>query len=351
MSRAFGEIIRRNERAPRRVEKLSSSLPLHAYPLHYYFNIMSLVVKERPFKIIGELMNNSFARARRAWEKRDLEGYRHLARLQTDLGTDYMTLNLGGTHKLKVQDEEMLAFLPDLVPAIQEVTSVPISFDYPGASFHKEAFKHWDFDKSPGPILNSVAASRPDLNEMLELIAQYDTNVIVMASEKFTDQGGAPCLSAQEKYETCKKFVEILRTKTGRKNDQIIVDPGLAPVGADISGLINMSLDTMRLIRRDPDLEGLHIIVGLTNFSFGSPKGLRIQLEKAYLTLALEAGLDFVLGNPEKDLETLEPGNPILEGLRKTLEAGRPKGGESLEDAGYRQTEEIMKVFSQEQKT
>ena len=40
----------------------------------------------RPLHIIGELMNNSFARARKAFIARDPRGYQHLAKLQADAG-------------------------------------------------------------------------------------------------------------------------------------------------------------------------------------------------------------------------------------------------------------------------
>ena len=35
--------------------------------------------RPRPFKLIGELMNHSFARARRAWANRDVAAYQKLA--------------------------------------------------------------------------------------------------------------------------------------------------------------------------------------------------------------------------------------------------------------------------------
>jgi 5-methyltetrahydrofolate--homocysteine methyltransferase len=85
--------------------------------------------------------------------------------------------------------------------------------------------------------------------------------------------------------------------------------------------------------------------VGLTNFSFGTPKAIREGLESAYLTLAVEAGLDFVLGNPEKRLQTLAPDDRYVRVLSEALEAGRPGEGESQEDAGFRQAEKIMELF------
>jgi 5-methyltetrahydrofolate--homocysteine methyltransferase len=106
-----------------------------------------------------------------------------------------------------------------------------------------------------------------------------------------------------------------------------------------------MGLDAMRLIRSDQDLDGIHISVGLTNFSFGTPKEIREGLESAYLTLAVRAGLDFVLGNPEKDLRTLESDDRYVQVLSEALETGRPTEGETQEDAGFRQAEKIMELF------
>ena len=302
-------------------------------------------MKTRPYKIIGELMNNSFARARKAWETRDLDAYQKLARIQTDLGADFMTLNVDGTQRVQVKMEEMLEFLPSLIKAIQEVTPVPLSFDNPAVVYHQVALQHYDRSISGAPILNSVAASRHDLDEMIALAKEYDTLVIVMASEKFVDGGGAQCVTAQEVYETAKRFTGMLVERAGRSTDQIIIDPGLAPVSADTYGLVNLSLDGMQLISEDPDMKGVHLSVGLTNFSFGTPPKIRTPLENAYITLAMERGLDFVLGNPEKDLKVLDAADPALATVKKALAAGRPVNGESQEDAGFRQAECIMELF------
>ena len=300
----------------------------------------------RPFKLIGELINNSFARAARAFEARDVVGFQKLAKLQADLGADYLTLNIDGTQSMRVQPQEMFDFLPDVIPAIQEVTSVPIAFDNPSVEFHKRCLKIYDRKKSGRPILNSVAASRTHLDEMLELVAEYDTMVIGMASEKFVEGGGAQCLSADDVYGATQELVAMLRTKANRTNDQIVIDPGLAPVGADTYGLVNMGLDAMKLIRGNPDLAGVHMSVGLTNFSFGMPKPMREEVESAYLTLAVQAGLDFVLGNPEKNLHLLPPDDRHVLGIAKALEAGRPTEGETQEEAGFRQAATIIEMFN-----
>ena len=84
--------------------------------------------------------------------------------------------------------------------------------------------------------------------------------------------GGAQCLSADDVYGATQQLVDMLRDKANRTNDQIIIDPGLAPVGADTYGLVNMGLDAMRRFAQCRTLPGVHLSVGLTNFSFGMPQ-------------------------------------------------------------------------------
>src|SRR5690348_11812981 len=103
---------------------------------------------DKKLHIIGELMNNSYARARKAFTERNPQGYQELARLQSQLGARYLTLNLDGTQQIQVKRKEMLDFLPDVILAIQEVTSTPIAFDNPSVEYHKVALKHYDRKKS-----------------------------------------------------------------------------------------------------------------------------------------------------------------------------------------------------------
>lgn len=299
---------------------------------------------KKKLHIVGELMNNSYARARKAFTARDPEGYAQLARLQADLGADYLTLNIDGTQRIQVRSQEMLNFLPDVIPAIQEATSTPIAFDNPSVDYHKIALKHYDPKKSGPPILNSLAASRERLDEMVELVKHYDTLAVVMASEMFVPGGTAQCLDPQDTYRAARHFVELLVTKAARRNDQIIIDTGLAPVGADTYGLVNIGLDAMRLISADPDLKGVHMIVGLSNFAWGTPKEIREDLEKAYLTLGMDAGLDYALANPEKSPAPLPHGHPMVAKLREALEQGRRGEGESAEMCGFRQAEAILNI-------
>jgi 5-methyltetrahydrofolate--homocysteine methyltransferase len=301
-------------------------------------------MNNKKLHIIGDLINNAYGRARNAFSARNVAGYQHLAQLQAKLGVDFLDLNIDATRLVQVKLADMLSFLPEVIPAIQEATSLPLCIDNPSVEYHKVALQHYDRSKGGAPILNSLAASRERLEEMIELVAEYDTLVVVMASEQFAGDGTAQCLNPIDVHAAARHFVELLANKAGRTNDQIIIDPGLAPVGADTYGLVNIGLDAMRLIRQDPDLSGVHITVGLSNFAWGTPKYIREDLERAYLTLATEAGLDFAIANPEKSPMPLPADHKIVQQLRQALEQGRVGEDESQETAGFRQAEAVMEI-------
>ena len=296
--------------------------------------------------IIGDLINSAYGRARTAFQSRSLEGYQALARSQAAQGCAWLDVNLDGTQHIQVRPREMLDFLPDLVPALQEASPLPLCIDNPSVDYHRVALEHYDRSRPGRPIVNSVAASRERLDEMIELVKAYDTSVIVMASERFVNGGTAQCLDPHDVHAAAKHFVELLAVKAGRSNDQVFVDPGLAPVGADTYGLVNIGLDAMRLIRADPDLAGVHFTVGLSNFAWGTPKHIRHRLERAYLTLASEAGLDHAIANPEHDPTPLPHGDETVRRLTYALEQGRTAAGEDRETAGFRQAEAVMGIWA-----
>lgn len=302
---------------------------------------------EKP-TVIGELMNNSYARARSAWQERNLDGYRFLARRQTELGASFLTLNVDGTQQLSVTLAEMLEFLPKVIPAIQEVTRVPLSFDNPDLAFHVEAMKHFDPAKACGrPILNSLSVTRHDIEGMIGLAAEYGMNVIIMASECLRPDGShGAAETPSDIVRTTRHFAELLHQQAGITNDRIIVDPGLCPVASDTNGGVNLCLDAIRALRADPDLAGIHISFGLSNFAIGAPKALRIPLERAFLRIAMNAGLDFALANPEKNTTPMQPFDPLVVVLERILGEGRPQPDESAEDAGYRQLDALMELWS-----
>ena len=299
--------------------------------------------------VIGDLINNAYGRARKAFAARSLEGYQALARGQTALGCEWLDVNIDGTQLIQVKPAEMLAFLPDLIPALQEVSPLPLCIDNPSVAYQRVALEHYDRRRAGErpPIVNSIAASRDRLEEMIELVQAYDAMVIVVVSERFVERGTSQCFSPEDVYASARHFVERLGVEAGRRPDQILLDPGLAPVGADTYGLVNMGLDAMKLIRADRDLAGVHISVGLSNFAWGTPKEIRGDLEKAYLRIATDAGLDFSIANPESGTTPLPPDHVTVRRLQHALAQGRAAPGEDRETAGFRQAEAVMAIWQE----
>ena len=128
----------------------------------------------------------------------------------------------------------------------------------------------------------------------------------------------------------------------GIGHDRIIVDPGLAPIASDTSGLINLCLDSIAALRSDKSLEGIHISVGLSNFALGAPKSMQVPLERAFLCLAMEAGMDFALSNPEKNTVPLPRDAKLVHDLDRVLDEGRIRPGESAEDRSEEHTSELQ---------
>ncbi|MFA6175207.1 MAG: dihydropteroate synthase, partial [Phycisphaerae bacterium] len=204
--------------------------------------------------------------------------------------------------------------------------------------------------KSNGrPILNSISVSRNNIQEMVQVAGEHDMNVIVMASECLMPDGShGSARSVDDIVRTTLHFVSMLHKQAGITNDRIIIDPGLAPITSDTSGLVNLCLDSIQAIRSEKQLEGVHISVGLSNFAIGAPKTIQIPLERAFLSLAMEAGMNFALSNPEKNTIPMARDEKLVLDLIRILEQGRIQPGETQEDAGFRQLDALMELWTDE---
>lgn len=252
-------------------------------------------------RVIGDLLNHAFARARRAWTRQDLSLYGELASHQVELGAEYLNLNLGGTPQFPLDPAEILRRLPQIISALQEATPAPLAFDSANLEFQRLALKHYDRARSPSPIVNSLAASRTDLDGWFELIEHYRPKVIIMLADRSIDATGPNRYSTPgEALETCRQLVLKLR-QLGLEADDIFFDPGLGVHGHDPDGLILRCLKLLKLIQQTPELTGTHRSVGLSNLVACTPVGERAAISRAFIARAAPLGLDWVLANPEQD--------------------------------------------------
>lgn len=265
-------------------------------------------------KIIGESINDSVPSTHELYENNDIAGIRELARFQDEKGAVYIDVNVGG---------RSADFLAEIVKEVQSVTRKPLSIDTPDIQLAETALKVYD-DSVGMPLLNSISPLR---TEMFELYKIKPFRPILLISEQIQDGKPGACHTSEETYAAARFLAEEAR-KAGIANNDLIFDPGIAPIGTDAEGNLLRLLDAMKMLHNDTDLAGFHASVGLSNFTVmlppkrkdGSP--VKSALESAFLTWAMPLGLDFVIGSVKRNYEELPEEHPAMQCIADCLKGG-----------------------------
>lgn len=269
-------------------------------------------------RIIGESINDSVPSTHKLFEADDIDGLLALAKLQDEKGASYIDVNVGPRSP---------EFMAEMVKKVQSVTAKPLSVDTPDFATAKAGLEAYDIDRAGGakPVLNSISALRP---EMFELYAVQPFCPILLISEQMVDGQSGPCHTAEQTHQAAKSLIAIAR-QSGREiaNDDVIFDPGIAPVGSDSEGNLKRLVAAMELIHADTDLAGVHTSVGLSNFTVMLPPkradGSRVKgpLESAFITKTMPLGLDTIIGSVKRKYEILTPDHPAMVCLEDVLKA------------------------------
>jgi cobalamin-dependent methionine synthase I len=258
------------------------------------------------------------ATTKKLFDENDLAGLLELARSQDERGAAWIDVNIGPREP---------AFMADLVRRIQSVTAKPLSIDTPDPAIAEAGLRAYDPERTGGrrPLLNSISPLRLQMFDLFKVRAFIP---ILMSSER--SEPGAGCgranRTAEETRQTAGTLLEEARRRIPDfRNDQAIVDPGIAPVGGDCEGQLKRVLETLALIRDDPFFAGVHMSVGLSNFTVMLPSKTKAgapvkgPLESAFLTLAMPRGLDMIIGSTVRKYEILAAGHPALACLEDIL--------------------------------
>ena len=268
--------------------------------------------------IIGESINDSVPSTREMFDAGDVDGILRLATFQDEKGAGYIDVNVGPRSP---------EFMADMVKRIQQATSKPLSIDTPDPEIAKAGLEAYDPDRAGGnkPLLNSISPLRA---EMLELAAVQPFKPILLVSEHVEGGRSRPCRTADETYEAAGFLLRAARQcPEPLTNDDCILDPGIAPIASDSEGNLKRLVAAMEMIHQDPDFAGVHMSVGLSNFTVmlpskradGSP--LKGPLESAFLTKAMPLGLDMVIGSVKRNYRLLDPDHPAAACLEDVLKA------------------------------
>jgi cobalamin-dependent methionine synthase I len=269
--------------------------------------------------IIGETMNDSVPKVRMLFEKEDFNGLVKIAKVQGQMGAAYIDVNIGQ------REPELMA---RLVKDLQDHVTIPLSIDSPDPEIIRAGLEAYSPVKAQGkrPLINSIAETRV---EMFDLFSVQPFKAMLIVSERKELGRPEKNRTGEDVLNTAKRLAERARNAPYRmSNDDLIIDPGIAPVGADTEGVTKMALDGIRLISQDPDFKGVHFSVGLSNFSAmlppkkssGTP--IKVALENAFLTLAVPLGLDHIIGNVAKEYRLLDATDPAYQALVEAIELG-----------------------------
>jgi len=211
-----------------------------------------------------------------------------------------------------------------IVEKVQEVVDLPISIDSPDFELQKAGLSVYDINKAKGikPIVNSISELRMGIFELNKI---QPFCPILIASERSENEFSCPNKSANEIKETAERLIFRARKERNILNDEIIVDPGMGPIGADVEGTTRTILEGMDLISQVDDFKGIHFSVGLSNFTQMLPSKttsgelVKTPLESAFLTLAMPLGLDYIIGSSKKKYKILKKSHIALNSLNEFI--------------------------------
>lgn len=240
---------------------------------------------------IGEKINGTRKAIQEAILNRDADFIKKTALDQANAGADYLDVN-AGTDPSREQ-EDMLW----LLEVVQSVTDTPICIDSSTPEVIKEAIHV----VNKTPMINSINGDPARLKSFIPFIRERDCDVIALALDE--SQSGMPKTVA-ERMAVLERIFEATRA-AGIADDKVYVDPLIMAVATDQqAGLI--AFESIRAIRQA--YPQAHITGGLSNISFGMPN--RALVNRTFLTLAVAAGMDSAVVNPEN--------SALIESLKAT---------------------------------
>ena len=227
--------------------------------------------------IIGEKINGTRKAVAAAIREKDGEFIQDLAITQADGGSTYLDVNAGTVPEREPED------MVWLVNTIQDVCDLPLCLD----SANPAALKAGLETVKTLPMINSVSGEQARIDGVLPLALAHGTDLILLA----LDDKGIP-ETVGGRMEIVRKLVH-LALDGGLTQEKLHIDPLVTAISTGTGNAI-LTFETIRSIRKEfPDV---HITGGASNISFGMP--LRPMINRYFMALAIEAGLDSAIVNP-----------------------------------------------------
>ena len=195
---------------------------------------------------------------------------------QAEAGAQVLDVNAG----LPGIDEA--ATLEQLVKDLQAVTDLPLQLD----SSNPEALSRALRIYNGKPIVNSVNGETETLEKILPLCKKYGAAVVGLA----LDKGGIPP-TVEGRGAIARRIVDAAHA-AGIPDEDIYIDCLCLTASAQQEG----ATQTLQALARCKKELGVRTVLGVSNISFGLP--CRGYLNTTFLTMAMSAGLDLAIMNP-----------------------------------------------------
>ena len=195
---------------------------------------------------------------------------------QAEAGAQVLDVNAG----LPGIDEATT--LEQLVKDLQAITDLPLQLD----SSNPEALSRALRIYNGKPIVNSVNGEQKTLDTILPLCKKYGAAVVGLA----LDEHGIPA-DAEGRFAIAKRIVTAANA-AGIPNKDIYIDCLTLTASAQQEGAVQ----TLEALTRCKKELGVRTVLGVSNISFGLP--CRGYLNTTFLTMAMSAGLDLAIMNP-----------------------------------------------------
>ena len=236
----------------------------------------SSVILSEP-RVIGERINPTGKKKfKEALERNDLDYILNEGLSQVEAGADILDVNVGHS---EIDEEEMMQ---KVVTSLQGSIGLPLQLDSTSPEVLEKALRIY----TGKAIINSVNGEEKSLSAVLPLAKKYGAAIVGLT----LDEDGIP--------ETVEKRVEIAEKiinraiEIGIPKDDIIIDCLTMTVSAKQSAA-QITLEAMKQVK---EKFGVKTTLGVSNVSFGLPQ--REVVNTAFVTLALENGLDLPIMNP-----------------------------------------------------
>lgn len=244
--------------------------------------------------VCGERLNpTGKKKLRQALQERDWSYLQNEALAQMQAGADYLDLNVG------VPDCNEPELLCCAVKEVQKVCMLPLQLDSSNVAALEQGIRVYN----GVPMINSINGSDKVLDRLLPVMQKYGTPAVTLT----LNDSGVP--------ETSDGRLDIARYIIGRaasygiSPSKLVCDALVMTVSSDSRHGV-VTLETLRGLKE----LGVLTTIGLSNVSFGLPD--RPALNRTFLTLALQAGLDMPIMNPlDRDTMATLKAFRALEGM------------------------------------